>query len=325
MHAFLSVDPRAGSSFDGRQRANSSTPSRPSNSDVASLTSSNAPDASHWWTFNLPLPIPLPLRKSSSPTAANSNQNASTSAGPTDTAMREKPRAQWLFDRVQVGKDEVTDEGHNTENAAEESIHSSKPSTRRDLRLTLPKGPFTVAQTKTPGWDTPWAPASPAPVHMRNTGQFSQFGEYTSDRNFDPDDLDPSAKRKLMRRSQRTLRGWLLHNSLVPLVSKAGLLTQQFLLIFIPLVYPSLKCILHNCNISSSNIYTTSRKAFWAYRCRWKFSYFSHYFRSINTRPCDCRNLRKYSAYFYFIFETFWHGLIAGILWKTTWTLADFG
>ncbi|KAG8739527.1 hypothetical protein FRC10_005475 [Ceratobasidium sp. 414] len=101
--------------------------------------------------------------------------------------------------------------------------------------LTLPKGPFTVSQTQTPGWETPWAPHPPAAYRggggnaqvKERGGDGSQFyaggkelGALASRRTLGADEDDERAKSKRGGRwvqTKRSLRLYILKNDYVPL------------------------------------------------------------------------------------------------------------
>lgn len=183
----------------------------------------------------------------------------SRSAGKERDLEKGRPirRVQWLFDRAQVRKqglmteDEMrhparrssgdTNDGnlHENEDQDGDGVQSGEdqdattPRGKRtaNLRLSIPKKArniYTSPHSKTPGWDIPWSPAMPARARVKgdnNGGRYNdEFanGDHPEDTD---DEMDPAAKRKKANRERRklTLRGWLLHNNAVPLVS--GLLS----------------------------------------------------------------------------------------------------
>ncbi|TFY71050.1 hypothetical protein EVG20_g1943, partial [Dentipellis fragilis] len=84
------------------------------------------------------------------------------------------------------------------------------------LRLSMPTpppAPFTLAQSHTPGWDSPWT-ARPANTHL--SGIYEQLGNV---RNGSVDDKDSGAS-NLSRwaRIKKRGRAYLLHNTYVPLL-----------------------------------------------------------------------------------------------------------
>ena len=167
---------------------------------------------------------------------------------------KDRPRVQWLFDRAQMRRqglmtedemrappkdqndeqnsspqdgDETTVQEHGEEEEEERNDANAGP-TKRRMHINLPrrnKGPFTLANSKTPGWDQPWTPTAPAQARTRGQrGSKEGANGISNGQNGyedDSDDGDPAAKqgqRKIGRKKQ-TLRRWLLHNNSVPLAS----------------------------------------------------------------------------------------------------------
>ncbi|KAG9053735.1 hypothetical protein FS842_007317 [Serendipita sp. 407] len=159
---------------------------------------------------------------------------------------KDKPRVQWLFDRAQVRKQGMVTEdemrqqegGQNVQSNEEENeeenytdredengnrVESRKP---KGMHLSIPrrpKGPFTVANTKTPGWEQPWAPLAPPAVARirgeRGTKEGADVDPLNDDGNGNEDNNDPSGKSSKKRQKRRqTLRRWILFNNSVPLL-----------------------------------------------------------------------------------------------------------
>jgi len=85
----------------------------------------------------------------------------------------------------------------------------------RQLRLQIPHGhSFTLAQSKTPGWATPWAPSNQAHRASRSRSTIPD----DSDRIELSSEKDP-AHMSTLKRHRRTLRNYILTNAYVPLVS----------------------------------------------------------------------------------------------------------
>ncbi|CAE6439860.1 unnamed protein product [Rhizoctonia solani] len=94
------------------------------------------------------------------------------------------------------------------------------------LKVELPEGPFTLQQTQTPGWETPWAPHPPA-AYRGTTGRDragqsdmgysggKELGAAAS-RRTDDDDVRSRRGGKYSR-IKRRLRTYILQNNYVPL------------------------------------------------------------------------------------------------------------
>ncbi|KAG8835601.1 hypothetical protein FRC17_002193 [Serendipita sp. 399] len=163
---------------------------------------------------------------------------------------KDKPRVQWLFDRAQVRKqgwltdDELRQQGGNrnpppadeeneevadSDHEDENGNHAPSHRRPRGMHLAIPrrnKGPFTVANTKTPGWDQPWAPLPPKRARVRaergtKEGVDSDpLNDALGDIEGNEDEADPSGKSSKIKREKRrqTLRRWILFNNSVPLL-----------------------------------------------------------------------------------------------------------
>lgn len=162
---------------------------------------------------------------------------------------KDRPRVQWLFDRAQMRRqglmtedemkapprdeqnsspveDENTQLGHEDEGGRNED--GAGPQKRR-MHIPLPKrhkGPFTLANSKTPGWDQPWSPSAPPQARtraQRGSKEGANGIDYGQNdyEDVDSDDGDPAGKvnRRGIGRSKLTLRRWILHNNSVPLAN----------------------------------------------------------------------------------------------------------
>ena len=80
---------------------------------------------------------------------------------------------------------------------------------RSRLRIDMPptNAPFTLAQNRTPGWETPWTSAHPNNVS-------SMDGQMHQERGSDDDD----EKLTPWRRRRKRLRAYMMYNVYVPLV-----------------------------------------------------------------------------------------------------------
>ncbi|CAE6462551.1 unnamed protein product [Rhizoctonia solani] len=150
-----------------------------------------------WWSR-----VPYPLRKASQGSVFNKRKG---SAG---DSSEENPQS------AEAGPSTLPEEpGEPHRNAA-------------GLKLELPEGPFTLQQTQTPGWETPWAPHPPAAY--RGTAGRDRAGQsdlgYTggkelgaaASRRTDDDDVR-SRRGGRYSRIKRRLRTYILQNNYVPL------------------------------------------------------------------------------------------------------------
>jgi len=181
---------------------------------------------------------------------------AATTGGddvPEGRPKKDRPRVQWLFDRAQMRKqglltedespvsprDQNEEQSSGSQNEGEnvapapntdlERNEDSAETPRRrksGMNISLPRrnrGPLTIANSKTPGWDQPWAPTIPPQARTRGQGQSKEgvnaidFGE--NGYNDYSDNGDPTGKQREMGRRTQTLRRWILHDNSVPLVS----------------------------------------------------------------------------------------------------------
>ncbi|CAE6429424.1 unnamed protein product [Rhizoctonia solani] len=144
-----------------------------------------------WWSY-----VPYPLRKASQGSVFNYAKRKG-SAG------------------------EVSDD-HAQSEAGPSTIRANT----NGLKVELPQGPFTLQQTQTPGWETPWAPHPPA-AYRGTTGKEragtsdmgyvggKELGAAASRRTED-DDVRSRRGGKYSR-IKRRLRTYVLQNNYVPL------------------------------------------------------------------------------------------------------------
>lgn len=163
-------------------------------SDVASYQSSD-PGPSRWWTFTLPRP-----------------QRTNTLDRDTLSEVKHDLRGNLLKDRPDHKR---SGSGDNT------VVGNSEPKEDTQngwgLRVDLPRTPvrpFTLSHTHTPGWDTPWSARPPISVMYANGNGNAYNGSGMEEHQSQEEDQQtPWQQRKKM------LRGFLLTNSYVPLVS----------------------------------------------------------------------------------------------------------
>ncbi|KAG8930095.1 hypothetical protein FRC02_004625 [Tulasnella sp. 418] len=235
-------------------------------SDIASMTSSgdqqvpngNAPHSGNWWTFT------LPLRKSSttSPHHVDDDDDESMDLDPArdiergrrfkgKSPMKERSRTSWFWGSYGPSAENPTKSPNQDDIAEErEDDQETSPGTsggqqrrgrrapRREsshllrLDLPLPKAPFTMAQAKTPGWDSPWAPnrrslCEPGKAHTRQDS-LSGPGRSELTRNASMGGLSEVSSRRTsmtgqsamrrFRRQRKRFREYILYNVSVPLL-----------------------------------------------------------------------------------------------------------
>ncbi|KAB5589522.1 hypothetical protein CTheo_7029 [Ceratobasidium theobromae] len=100
------------------------------------------------------------------------------------------------------------------------------PSRNPNLKVQLPSGPFTLNQTHTPGWETPWAPHPPAAYRANGRDRAPTADMYSGGKELanmasrrTADDDDRTRPRGRLVRMKRRLRVYILQNNYVPLVS----------------------------------------------------------------------------------------------------------
>lgn len=164
--------------------------------------------------------------------------------------VKDRPRVQWLFDRAQVRKqgwlteeemrqqpprkqtgdtegqdnDIYVDDDEDHEEAEDENGNRIRRRLKRfDLQINIPrrgKGPFTVSNSKTPGWEQPWTPTAPPRARLR--GQDGKEGPNAQGVSLDENENDAYSDtiKALSKKQQRTqtFRTWILQNNAVPLV-----------------------------------------------------------------------------------------------------------
>ncbi|CAE6468436.1 unnamed protein product [Rhizoctonia solani] len=166
----------------------SNLPPHPDRFPITPITESPSGQSPSWWAR-----VPYPLRKASQGSVFNKRKG---SAG------------------------EVSEEQHP------EPGPSTLPGARNGLKVELPEGPFTLQQTQTPGWETPWAPHPPAAY--RGTSGRDRAGQSdmgyvggkelgtAASRRTDEDDVR-SRRGGRYSRIKRRLRTYILQNNYVPL------------------------------------------------------------------------------------------------------------
>ncbi|KAG9119988.1 hypothetical protein FRC07_004707 [Ceratobasidium sp. 392] len=177
-------------------------PGSPVDAQPSSPTTDPARSAQGWWSY-----VPYPLRKAS---------QGST------------------FKRKMSGQDEPSSPTV-VEDPSSSRSGGGGGAKANQLKLDLPNGPFTLNQTRTPGWETPWAPHPPTAYRGGGAngavkdrgGDGSQFyaggkelGALASRRTVGGDDDDERSKAKRGGRwvqTKRRLRLYILKNDYVPL------------------------------------------------------------------------------------------------------------
>ncbi|KAJ1300815.1 hypothetical protein OPQ81_002455 [Rhizoctonia solani] len=197
------LSPRQSGSLRSFNPSSGSNPSPASNPPVHLERSPVSPiseSPASWWAR-----VPYPLRKASQGSVFNKRKG---SAG------------------------EVTEESPHplSHNEAGPSSSRGDPSGSRSntngLKVELPEGPFTLQQTQTPGWETPWAPHPPAAYRGtsgRDRAGASEMGysggkELGAAASRRTDDDDGRSRRGgKYSRIKRRLRTYILQNNYVPL------------------------------------------------------------------------------------------------------------
>ncbi|KAI0800930.1 hypothetical protein C8Q74DRAFT_1190966 [Fomes fomentarius] len=186
-------------------------PYRPS--DAASLQSSapEDPGPSRWWTFARH----RPTDSGSIPLSHSTQQHRPARRLPNTSRSMSIP---WLTVSVLRRSNEQDDE--EQEQQASPTLHASehegsdggvpRPSNRSRLRIDMPptNAPFTLAQNRTPGWDTPWTSA-----HPNGSGdRISSLREHASQHDEEKEKLTPWQRRR------KRLRAYIMYNLYVPLL-----------------------------------------------------------------------------------------------------------
>lgn len=163
-------------------------------SDVASYQSSD-PGPSRWWTFTLPRP-----------------QRISTLDRDALGEVKHDLRGNLLKDRQNSKR---SGSGDNT------TIRNTEPKENAHngwgLHVDLPRTParpFTLSHSQTPGWDTPWSARPPASA-TRPSGNCDAYDQIGMEEQQPVEE----GKQTPWRQRKKMLRGFLLTNSYVPLVS----------------------------------------------------------------------------------------------------------
>lgn len=163
-------------------------------SDVASYQSSD-PGPSRWWPFTLPRP-----------------QRTTTLERDTLSEVKHDLRGNLLKDRPHSKRTGSGDTATVRNAECKENVPNGW-----GLHADLPRSPsrpFTLPHTQTPGWDTPWSARLPTSITRPNgNGNAYNQSETEEHQSKEEDKQTPWQQRKKM------LRGFLLTNSYVPLVS----------------------------------------------------------------------------------------------------------
>ncbi|KAI0051726.1 hypothetical protein FA95DRAFT_1484724 [Auriscalpium vulgare] len=184
--------------------ADSRPPSEARRSDVMSYQSSNNPaDGEHrWFPFTRRRPTILSIATELGPSQSDVEQRQSTSRPSFGSASA--PRVADAMDHNFL-KDK-------------DSVASHRKIRDWGLQLTLPTpppAPFTLSQSRTPGWDSPWA--APKPSEMLARGMM-----YEKLRAGEGSDMPPDTGNTLDQsrwvRARKRARAYLLTNTYVPLL-----------------------------------------------------------------------------------------------------------
>ncbi|KII93538.1 hypothetical protein PLICRDRAFT_35761 [Plicaturopsis crispa FD-325 SS-3] len=176
--------------------------SRPS--DVTSLQSSAAAtqtaESSRWWAFTLPgtrdglsPPLVPPERKTPTLKERSMSWIPSSRRWSAEHGRREKD------------PDAVSPPTSPIDDLPDSIGRRAKP---WDLQITLPPEPFTLSQSRTPGWDTPWQP--------RIAGNRDSEYNYIQAREGDDDNASQHLPR--WKRRRKAIRAFILTNVYVPLL-----------------------------------------------------------------------------------------------------------
>ncbi|THH20839.1 hypothetical protein EW146_g591 [Bondarzewia mesenterica] len=182
----------------------SRTPSEARRSDVHSLNSTSlAPADEHqrWWAFTRH--TPQPTSSTTEGPSAMSERKGASSVRAKSTWMSPSNHASGSQDEAPPAVPNNTPEPPSR--MKDWGLHLSMP--------TPPVAPSTLAQSRTPGWDTPWAPR---PQEAPGRGWYERLGKIhhaeARDDHDQGDNLSPWARRK------KRARAYLLSNAYVPLL-----------------------------------------------------------------------------------------------------------
>jgi len=162
-------------------------------SDVASYQSSD-PGPSRWWIFTLPRP-----------------QRTNTLERDALAELKHDLRGNLLKDRPTPKR---SGSGDTTTLRASEPKENGRNGWGLQVDLPRTPRPFTLSHTQTPGWDTPWSARLPSSVARAN-GNGDAYNELGMEEEHHPED----DKQTPWKQRKKMLRGFLLTNSYVPLVS----------------------------------------------------------------------------------------------------------
>ncbi|KAF9532039.1 hypothetical protein CPB83DRAFT_848238 [Crepidotus variabilis] len=174
-------------------------------SDVASFQSNPSQSASRWWTFTLPRNRTLDRTDSMDhvmPTAPTFSPKAER------RSFRDKSLA-WIPTTTSLKEAGVLNRRDKEKESSEQPLNSPPPLSLQ-LPLQPPSASFTIAQTGTPGWNTPWTPQHEAQGPRRRSDSYHFVDEHRAS----PDsgkDRSPWGRRK------KKVRTFILTNIYVPL------------------------------------------------------------------------------------------------------------
>lgn len=161
-------------------------------SDVASYQSSE-PGPSRWWAFTLPRP-----------------QRTSTLDRDALSELKHDLRGNPLKDRQNSKRSESED------TTFKNSEPKGNTSNGWGLHIDLPRTPrLPLSHTQTTSWDTPWSARLPTSV-TRVNGNGDAYNEFGMEGHHQSEEKD---KQTLWKQRKKMLRGFLLTNGYVPLVS----------------------------------------------------------------------------------------------------------
>ena len=157
----------------------------------SSIADENIAGPSRWWAFTRPRPDDAAAQPLAPNAARHRDRSLSVSWLPTSLSRRPGEHGAAAHDRDGAG---AADFGP----AAHDRLHIDLPP--------IQQSPITLAQTRTPGWETPWTPRAPGvswSVDIEESDSHENDGEKLS---------------KWQRRKKR-IRVYMLTNTYVPLVS----------------------------------------------------------------------------------------------------------
>jgi hypothetical protein len=163
-------------------------------SDVASYQSSDS-GPSRWWTFTLPRPQRTNTLERDALSELKHDLRGNL------LKDRPNPKRSGSGDTTTLKSSEPKENGHNGW-----GLHIDLPRT--------PGRPFTLSHSHTPGWDTPWTARPPISLARANGN-----GDAYDDSAVEEHQSTEDGKQTPWKQRKKMLRGFLLTNSYVPLVS----------------------------------------------------------------------------------------------------------